>query len=107
MLTITPQAIEKIGSFYKNDDSTKGKCLRLSLKETGCAGYEYIFAFDEKKDGDTVVSQNGFELVVDKNSIGFVQDAVVDYHEDAMGGGFKIKNPQEKGSCGCGKSKSF
>ena len=37
----------------------------------------------------------------------FVESATIDYAEDETSAGFRIKNPLEKGSCGCGKSKQF
>lgn len=108
MLTITPKAAEKIQSFLQNEDTAKGKSLRVALKPSGCAGFEYVLGFDEKRDNDTLLPQPaGFSVVVDNNSLPLIEDATIDYSEDAMSSGFKISNPQEKGSCGCGKSKKF
>jgi iron-sulfur cluster insertion protein len=35
---------------------------------------------------------------------GYLQGAVIDYQEDAMGATFSISNPQAKTTCGCGSS---
>jgi iron-sulfur cluster assembly protein len=107
MLTITPQAAEKITDFLKTEETAKGKSLRLSVAESGCAGYEYRIGFDEKKPADKILPQAGFDVIVDAESMKFIADATIDYSEDETSSGFKIKNPQEKGSCGCGKSKQF
>ncbi len=107
MLTLTTKAAEKIQSFLASDESAKGKGLRVMLKPSGCAGYEYALAFDEKRTGDTILPQAGFEVLIDENSLPLLENATVDYGEDTMGSGFKISNPLEKGSCGCGKSKKF
>lgn len=107
MLTITPKAQEKIQSFFQAEESAKGKNLRVMLKPSGCAGFEYTLGFDDKRDNDTVLTQSGFNVVVDNNSLPFLENATIDYGEDAMSSGFKISNPKEKGSCGCGKSKQF
>ncbi|MEK7858642.1 MAG: iron-sulfur cluster assembly accessory protein [Elusimicrobiota bacterium] len=107
MLTLTPAATEKIQTFFQTEETAKGKALRVKLQPSGCAGFEYSLVFDEKKAEDNVVAQNGFEVVFDKDSAPFLGEAVIDYSEDATSSGFKIKNPQEKGSCGCGKSKKF
>ena len=107
MLTITPKAAEKIQSFFRNEDSAKGKSLRVMLKPSGCAGFEYALGFDTKRAEDTVLPQSGFEVLIDANALPMLENAVVDYSEDAMSSGFKISNPMEKGSCGCGKSKKF
>lgn len=107
MLTLTPKAVDKIKSFFEVEETAKGKSLRIMLKPSGCAGYEYAVSFDEKKADDEVLPQAGFDVVVDKNSLSLLQDATIDYGEGEMNSGFQIKNPVEKGSCGCGKSKKF
>ena len=107
MLTITPKAAEKINDFIKTEETAKGKSLRLSVAESGCAGYEYRIGFDDKKPADKILPQSGFDVIVDADSLKFIADATIDYSEDETSSGFKIKNPLEKGSCGCGKSKQF
>jgi iron-sulfur cluster assembly accessory protein len=37
-------------------------------------------------------------------SLRYLEGAEVDYKEDLMGGGFAIKNPNAKSTCGCGHS---
>jgi len=107
MLTLTPKAVEKINDFLKTEDSLKGKSLRLRLSPSGCAGYEYKIAFEDKLDGDKILPQSGFDVIVDAQTLPLVEEATIDYAEDEVSSGFRIKNPIEKGSCGCGKSKQF
>ena len=49
----------------------------------------------------------GFDVVIDKNSLAHLDSVTIDYSEDSLSSGFKITNPKEKGSCGCGESKQF
>ena len=107
MLTLTPKAVEKINDFLKTEETAKGKSLRLRVAPSGCAGYEYRIGFDDKADADKVLPQSGFDVVVDPDSLKFVENATIDFAEDETSAGFRIKNPIEKGSCGCGKSKQF
>jgi iron-sulfur cluster assembly protein len=107
MLTLTPKAVEKINDFLKTEESVKGKSLRLKVAASGCAGYEYRIAFDDKAPADKVLPQSGFDVVVDGDSMRFLENATIDFSEDETSSGFRIKNPIEKGSCGCGKSKQF
>lgn len=107
MLTITPKAAEKIVDFLKLEKTAEGKSLRLKLTPSGCAGYEYKVVFDDKAPGDKVLPQKGFDLVVDPESFPLVEKATIDYLEDEVSSGFRITNPSEKSSCGCGKSKQF
>ncbi|NNN04602.1 MAG: iron-sulfur cluster assembly accessory protein [Elusimicrobia bacterium] len=107
MLTLTPKAVEKIQNFMKSEDSLQGKSLRLKVEPSGCAGYEYKIAFDDKADGDKILPQNGFDVLVDAKTLPLIEQATIDYAEDEASSGFRINNPLEKGSCGCGKSKQF
>ena len=47
---------------------------------------------------------DGIRVVVDPQSIRFVEGAIVDYKDAMMGGGFAISNPNAASSCGCGSS---
>ena len=107
MLTMTERAVQKVQSFMEAEASAKGKSLRVSLRPSGCAGYEYLLGFDVKKDGDVVLPQSGFDVLVDPQSHDLISEATIDFEEGSMGSGFKISNPKERGSCGCGKSKQF
>ena len=107
MLTLTLKAAEKVIAYLKTDESSQGKALRLRVAESGCAGYEYRIGFDNAKPADKILPQSGFDVIVDADSMKFIADATIDYSEDETSSGFKIKNPLEKGSCGCGKSKQF
>src|SRR5262249_16057834 len=100
MLTLTPEAVEKIQSFLQAEETSKGKSLRILLRPSGCAGYEYSLGFDDKRPGDTVVPQTGFDVLLDAQSAPLLDAAVIDYGEDETSAGFKIKNPLEKSSCG-------
>jgi len=107
MLTVTPSAADKIKDFMKAEDSIKGKSLRIKVSPSGCAGYEYKIAFDDKGATDRILPQSGFDVIVDPETYPLVEQATIDYAEDETSSGFRIKNPLEKGSCGCGKSKQF
>ena len=104
MLTMTPNAGEKVKEFYANDKELAGKALRVFVEKGGCSSYQYGFTFDDKKDGDTALDLSGLNLVIDGTSAALLAGAVIDYKEDFSGGGFAISNPNAKKSCGCGKS---
>ncbi|MBI3296779.1 MAG: iron-sulfur cluster assembly accessory protein [Elusimicrobia bacterium] len=106
MLTLTPKAVKKVSEFF-TDPEAKGKSLRVGVKPGGCSGYEYSFSFDDKKDGDTEMTFDGFTVLVDPNSAPFLKASEIDYAEDGTAQGFKIRNPNVKSSCGCGQSNKF
>src|SRR6266851_3500629 len=79
--------------------------LRVFVSGGGCSGLQYGMAIaDEVEEGDVEFSQHGVRILVDPLSINYISGASVDYVEDAMGGGFKIDNPNAAKSCGCGSS---
>src|SRR5574342_156631 len=51
-----------------------------------------------------ILEQEGVKVIVDPMSLRHLEGAEVDYKEDLMGGGFAIKNPNAKSTCGCGHS---
>ena len=104
MITLTPNAVSRIRNILQNDPGAQGKALRLYVQGGGCAGFQYAFAFDNKKDDDAVVAQDGVEVVVDPMSAVYLTGMQVDYTESLTGAGFRFMNPNATGSCGCGKS---
>ena len=81
--------------------------VRLGITGGGCAGYEYIFAEDNIKDGDEVLDYGKFNLLVDKMSQPYLQGMTLDYIKEGINEFFKFRNPNEETSCGCGVSVQF
>jgi iron-sulfur cluster insertion protein len=105
MLNLTTKAIEKVKAFAAADAATTAnKGLRIFVQGGGCSGFQYGFAFDEKKDGDTVIETGQVKVIVDPFSAPYLADSTVDYVDDLRGSGFVVQNPQAKGTCGCGSS---
>ena len=82
----------------------QGKVVRFYVEQGGCSGMQYGMVMDEKRDGDLASEQGGVTVVVDTISADFLRGTQVDFSDALSGGGFKIKNPNAKESCGCGKS---
>ena len=106
-LELTAGAIAKVEEFFKAEPEAKGKALRVGVKPGGCSGYEYAFGFDDKKEGDNELAFGGFKVLVDANAAPFLNGAEIDFHQDGVSQGFKIRNPNVKSSCGCGSSNKF
>lgn len=104
MVTLTEGAVKKVRDYRDQDPQTAGKLFRIFVEAGGCSGFQYGFAFDEKRDGDTVVPCGDLEVVVDPESARVLKGSVIDYIEDFSGAGFSVKNPNAQSSCGCGKS---
>ena len=104
MLNLTPKAIEKVKSFASVDPTTVDKALRIYVQGGGCSGFQYGFAFDDTKEGDTIVEAGTVKVIVDSYSAPYLENSTVDYVEDLRGAGFVVQNPNAKGTCGCGSS---
>lgn len=78
--------------------------LRVYVEKGGCSGMQYGMVFDERREGDRVTDRDGVSVLVDAFSATYVQGAVVDFDDALTGGGFKIRNPNARQSCGCGNS---
>lgn len=81
----------------------------------GPGGPAFAMAFDQVRNGDKVVSVNGFKIVVDDTSAEMLDGAQIDFVQDLNATGFKITAPNlpaggheahgeeaTGGGCGCG-----
>ncbi|MCL4818500.1 MAG: iron-sulfur cluster insertion protein ErpA [Vicinamibacteria bacterium] len=105
MIEMTAVAAEKVkGILAQEKEALPQGGLRIYVQGGGCSGFQYGMVLDEVSDGDEVFEIDGIKVIVDPMSMKYLDGAQVDYKEDLMGGGFAIKNPNAKSSCGCGHS---
>ncbi len=105
MITFTDRGAEKVKEFLASqgaDVSTSG--LRVGVRGGGCSGFQYQLAFDERRDGDVVFEDHGLHILVDGQSLPYVDGSSIDYVESLQGAGFKVENPNVVAACGCGSS---
>ena len=103
-LTLTEKAVAKVKAFAAADTTSQGKGLRIFVQGGGCSGFQYGFAFDDQKEGDTIVEKETIKVLIDPYSAPYLTASTVDYVEDFRGSGFVVQNPNAKGTCGCGSS---
>ena len=109
MITVTERAAKELSEVMKNDGKDIQKdALRVFVQGGGCSGFQYGLMLDESGQslGDQVFVSNGVKIFVDPISIRYLEGAEVDFTEasDSSAGGFSIKNPNAKSTCGCGQS---
>src|SRR2546427_9494824 len=103
ILSITPSASEKVRELLaQENDPSLG--LRIFVAGGGCSGLQYGMTLDEEQEGDTVISQGNFKVLVDEMSLSYINGSQVDYVDSLMGAGFTVNNPNAVSSCGCGHS---
>src|SRR4051794_33955234 len=104
MITLTEKGAEKVQEFLAGQENPEVSGLRVGVRGGGCSGFQYLLAFDEQRDGDTIIESHGIKLLVDGPSLPYVRGAVVDYVESLQGAGFQVNNPNVVAACGCGSS---
>jgi iron-sulfur cluster assembly protein len=102
-VSLTPAAAERVRSFIANRG--RGVGLRLGVKKTGCSGYAYVVNYaDEVAAGDVVFEAAGVNVIVDAESLRYVDGTEIDFVKQGLNEAFKFRNPNVSGECGCGES---
>ncbi|MCC7416413.1 MAG: iron-sulfur cluster insertion protein ErpA [Acidobacteria bacterium] len=105
MINVSETAAGKIVELL-SEENKAGSGLRVFVQGGGCSGFQYGLMIEEngQGSGDQVFETNGVRLYVDPISIRYLMGAEVDFVDTISGGGFTIKNPNAKSTCGCGSS---
>ncbi len=106
MINVTSLAAEKITELLQ-DENKPNAGLRVFVQGGGCSGFQYGLMIEEGEgasDADQTIESNGVRLFVDPISVRYLKGAEVDFVDNLSGGGFTIKNPNAKSTCGCGSS---
>jgi iron-sulfur cluster insertion protein len=116
----TPSVGEMAEKLGINEDEVKAKLgqgaaafskihLRMRVVGGGCSGFQHKLDLDPviNEKLDEVFEMHGVPVVVDKRSLMYLSDAVVDFHDEINRRGFSITNPNAKSTCGCGSSFSM
>ena len=106
-IELTNEAIKK--SFERCREFTPEESnIRLGVTGGGCSGYEYVIEYTNNiSPNDNVVDYGKFKIVVDDISLPFLNGSTLDYQREGLNEFFKIINPNEIASCGCGVSVQF
>ena len=103
-ITATKSAVKRLKGVMAADGK-ENHFLRMSVEGGGCSGMTYKMDFEnEKGEFDKEFESNGLTIICDLKSWLYLKDIEVDYSDDLLNGGFKIKNPTAERTCGCGTS---
>jgi iron-sulfur cluster assembly protein len=89
---------------------TPEAAIRFGIRGGGCTGYSYTFQFEDgaARRGDAVIEPGlGVRVYVDPKSMLLIKGTQIDFETGLRGHGFRFKNPNVHGSCGCGESVNF
>jgi iron-sulfur cluster assembly protein len=103
-VTLTDAAAARVKAIMaKAEQSYVG--LRVGVKNGGCAGQEYTFAYAEAVEPlDEVVEDKGVTILIDPKAVLFLIGTEIDYETSKLASKFVFRNPNETDACGCGES---
>ncbi|MCV2885831.1 Fe-S biogenesis protein NfuA [Aestuariibacter sp. AA17] len=97
MITITEAAQAHFVKLLEKQDA--GTNIRVFVVNPGTPGAECGVSYcpaDAVEDTDTKLNFNGFDAVVDQESVPFLDDAEIDFVTDQMGSQLTLKAPNAK-----------
>ena len=105
-IILTDNAADRVRRFLAQRGTGLG--LRLGVKRTGCSGFAYTVNYaDEIGDDDVVFDIGDVKVIVDRESLQYIDGTEVDYVREGLNEAFKFRNPRATGECGCGESFSI
>ena len=103
-VSLTDAAAERVREIMSNADKPY-IALRVGVKNGGCAGQEYTFAYAETIEPlDEVVEDKGVTILIDPKAILFLIGSEIDYETTRLASKFVFRNPNQTDACGCGES---
>jgi iron-sulfur cluster insertion protein len=106
-MLLTEAALKKIKEI-SDSEGIGHLSVRFKVIGGGCAGMTHDMEFCESThDSDVLLNQEDIRLIIDPISMQYLENCIVDYEETNLGGGFRFKSPDIKGTCGCGNSYSY
>lgn len=104
VVTLTDAAAERVRELMDNADRPIVG-LRVGVKNGGCAGQEYTFAYADQIDPlDEVVEDKGAVVLIEPKAVLFLIGSEIDFETTRMSSKFVFRNPNETDACGCGES---
>ena len=98
MISITEAAQEYLAELLAKQDC-EGIGVRIFILDAGTPQAETCISYcrpGEWKSDDVERAYEGFKAYIDQPSISFLEDAVVDFAKDSMGGQLTIKAPNSR-----------
>ncbi|KAK0331354.1 hypothetical protein LTR94_029284, partial [Friedmanniomyces endolithicus] len=98
-VTLTDAAAERVREILDNADNAHIG-LRIGIKNGGCAGQEYTFAYaDTVEPMDEVVEDKGVTILIEPKAVLFLIGTEIDYEVTKLASKFVFRNPNETDAC--------
>ena len=104
VVTLTEAAAERVRAIMAKAEKPYAG-LRVGVKNSGCAGQEYILEYAEEAGPlDEVVEDKGVTILIDPKAILFLIGSEIDFETTKLSSKFVFRNPNQTDACGCGES---
>jgi iron-sulfur cluster assembly protein len=101
---LTERAARQVEKIIKHEDSEGQLYLRIAVEGGGCSGLSYKLGLDHKTGEDTIIENQGVEIVVASKHLMYLEGIMIDYPDGLDARGFTFNNPNATETCGCGSS---
>ena len=83
----------------------KGIAMRIGVKKVGCTGLAHTFDIaDEIRANDHSFESHDARVLIDADSLAFLDGSRIDFVTEGLKQMFKFDNPNVDSECGCGES---
>ncbi len=104
VVTLTEAAAARVREIMETAEKPY-VALRVGVKNGGCAGQEYTFAYAETIEPmEEVVEDKGVTILIEPKAILFLIGSEIDYETTKLSSKFVFRNPNQTDACGCGES---
>lgn len=102
LITLSESAVEHLRGLL---DQPEPQLIRIGVKNRGCSGLTYHLEYvSEPGKFDETVEQDGVKVLIDSKALFSIVGSEMDWLDDKLSQRFVFKNPNSKGTCGCGES---
>ncbi|GMG06691.1 hypothetical protein B5S33_g1782 [[Candida] boidinii] len=102
LITLTPHAVYHLKNLMNLPDP---KLIRIGVQNRGCSGLSYHLEYVSKPENfDEMIEQDGVKVLIDSKALFSIVGSEMDWVDDKLSSKFVFKNPNSKGTCGCGES---
>jgi iron-sulfur cluster assembly protein len=103
MITLTENAAKQIQRQLAKRGG--GIALRIGVKKVGCTGLAHTFdVADDVRPGDSSFEAHEARVLIDANSLVYLDGSHIDFVTEGLKQMFKFDNPNVDTECGCGES---
>ncbi|ODV60998.1 uncharacterized protein ASCRUDRAFT_7972 [Ascoidea rubescens DSM 1968] len=102
LITLTPNAVNHLKNLLNQPTP---KLIRIGVQNRGCSGLTYNLTYvDKPQKFDEIIQQDDVQVIIDSKALFSIVGSEMDWIDNKLSSKFVFKNPNSKGTCGCGES---